>query len=52
MAQETKAEKRMAQLRNNEQREQEETRARNMKNIIQAQKQQAAQQREINFVER
>ena len=39
-------------MRNNEQRSNEEARARNMKNMIMAQKQQAAQQREMNLMDR
>ena len=49
---ETKAEKEMTRMRNNEQRANEQARAQNMKNMIMAQKQQAAQQREMNLMDR
>ena len=52
IAAETKAEKQMARMRTNEQRAQEEARARNMKDMIQAQKQQAAEKRQFDLVDR
>ena len=52
MANETKAEKEMARQRNMEQRQAEENRARNMKYMIQAQKQSAAEQRQMNLIDR
>jgi len=48
---ETKMEKEATKQRN-QQRAMEENKARHMKNMILAQKQQAAQQRELNLMER
>jgi len=48
MALETKLEKQQTRQRNHEVRTAEEMRARHMKAMISAQKQQAAQQRELN----
>jgi len=45
-------EKEATKQRNQEQRAMEENKARHMKNMILAQKQQAAQQRELNLMER
>ncbi len=52
VALETKAEKEAVRQRNFEQRQQEENKARHMKHMILAQKQQAAQQRELNLIDR
>ena len=49
---ETKMEKEATRQRNHEQRANEENKARHMKNMILAQKQQAAQQRELNLMDR